>query len=41
MNIYEDAPDNAEARRHAAEQAKRHIFRTQTGTKLLELLYLS
>lgn len=41
VNIYEDAPDDAAARRHMAEQAKRHIFRTQTGTKLLELLYLS
>ncbi|MGN0071817.1 MAG: HD domain-containing protein [Atopobiaceae bacterium] len=41
VNIYEDAPEDAEARRHMAEQAKSHIFRTATGTKLLELLYLS
>lgn len=41
VNIYEDAPDDAAARRHMAEQAKSHIFKTKTGTKLLEFLYLS
>lgn len=40
-NIYEDAPDDAQVRRHMAEQARKHIFRTATGIRLLEMLYLS
>ncbi len=41
VNIYEDAPDDAAARRQMAEQAKERLFKTASGTRLLEIQYLS
>lgn len=41
VNIYEDAPDDPEARRRVATAARDRVFRTATGRALLEDLYLS
>ncbi|MGN0287668.1 MAG: HD domain-containing protein [Atopobiaceae bacterium] len=40
VNIYEDAPDDPAARERMARSALRRIFRTATGSRMLELQYL-
>lgn len=41
VNIYEDAPTDPEQRRRMASAARERVFRTATGTRLLEAQFLA
>ena len=41
VNVYEDNPDNPEARRRVATAARERVFRTATGTALLEAQFIA
>ena len=41
VNVYEDAPQDAEARARVARQVAERVFRTRTGLALLRSMYLS